>query len=75
MTYGKLKKEKLILGKNDSFIDDYGKFKFYFTIFLLIFHPVFFSIDRQFFVSESYYKSDNTFDDYKRPIVEYCILI
>ena len=44
-------------------------------IFLLLFHPVFFFVDRSFFIEESYYRSDTTFENYKRPWVEYCIVI
>ena len=44
-------------------------------IILLLFHPFYFLINVPFFIQESYYKQDTTFESYKRPVVEYMILI
>lgn len=70
-----LKKEKLIIGKDESFVHDYGQKAFIFAVILLFIHPLYPSIDVKFFIPESYYTPDTTFEDYKRPIVEYCIMI
>jgi len=73
--YGELKKEKLILGRNQNFIYDYGLKKFITILVLLTFHPIVFTIDIPFFIGESYFRVDFTFEDFYRPIVEYCIMI
>ena len=72
---GFLKKEKLILGKHDNVIIAYGLKKFIIMIILLIFHPIRFLVNVPFFLEESYYTPDTTFNDYKRPWVEYFIMI
>lgn len=71
---GNLNKEKLILGRDDNFIVAYGFRNFFVMIFLLMFHPVRFLVDVPFFLEESYYTPDTTFNDYKRPWVEYFIM-
>lgn len=70
-----LKKEKLIIGEKESFINDYGLTNFIIMFILLLFHPFYFFVDVPFFIEENYYKPDTTFDSYKRPVVEYMILI
>ena len=55
-TYADLKKKKLILGKQENFINDYGLFPFICNFILLAIHPISFSIDVKFFIEEAYYK-------------------
>lgn len=70
-----LKKEKLIIGEKESFISDFGLGYFISMILLLLLHPFYFLINVPFFIKENYYKYDTTFDSYKRPVVEYLIII
>lgn len=70
-----LKKEKLIIGAKENFVQAFGKGHIVFFFILFLFHPFYFLIDVPFFIQENYYKYDTTFDSYRRPVVEYLILI
>ena len=73
--YGELKKEKLILGKNENFIFDYGLRRFLCILSILLVHPVFFSVDVPCYFSETYYRLDTVYEAFHRPLAEYCIMI
>ncbi len=73
--YQELKKEKLIIERSEGFIKTFGVFQFIFVVICLSFHPLFFLVDIPFFIEESYYTPDTTFESYKRPLIEYFIFI
>lgn len=70
-----LKKKKLIIGEKENFIEDFGTIRFYCFLIVFLIHPLYFLVDVPFFINENYYKPDTTFESYKRPVVEYTILI
>lgn len=72
---GKLKRERLDLSVNVSFIQDYGYYNFAFIIFLFLLHPFEPLINVGFFWNESYFEASLEFSEYDRPTIEHLIII
>lgn len=73
--YARLKREKLLLDSKTSFLKDYGYGKFFFVLLLMCIHPFIAFFDVPFFWEESYFEPDTTFSTFKRPTIEYWIII
>ena len=71
-----LSRARLELSKHVTYLQDYGKTRFFIVIFLFMFHPFAPLINVRFFWLENYWQTpDNVFMTYTRPTIEHLIIV
>lgn len=70
----KLKRERLDISENITYLQDYGYVRFGLVILAFLIHPFEPFIDVPFFWTESYFEYTGKFVNYDRPTIEYLIM-